>query len=111
MPDFLECCADQRRKEAVAELAAELTEFSQKGLVRLRGDLVQGRVLRGGWAGCVISYKGGHPGSTRRDRLGRANNPFTILWDRGWITDDEVLDSVDLELRRRGLAEDGSEIS
>jgi hypothetical protein len=60
-------------------------------------------VVRGSWAGCVISYKRGAPGSARRDRLGRARNAFTVLWDNGWLTDEEVTALVDLELARRRL--------
>jgi hypothetical protein len=94
----------QDRERAVAELEAELAEFSHDGLVLLKHHLDQGRVQRGSWAGCVISYKRGSAGSTRRDRNGRARNAFTVLWDGGWMTDEEVLDLVDLELIRRRLA-------
>jgi hypothetical protein len=91
----------QDRVQAVAELEEELAEFSYDGLTLLRRDLRRGRVVRGSWAGCVISYRRGEPGSTRRDHQGRPRNAFTVLWDGGWITDEEVLDRVDTELRRR----------
>jgi hypothetical protein len=92
------------REHAVSELEAELEEFSYDGLVLLRHDLLQGRVLRGSWAGCVISYKRGAAGSARRDRRGRARNAFTALWDSGWLTDEEVLRRVDTELARRRVS-------
>jgi len=89
------------RTPAMAELEAELAEFSHDGLTLLRHHLVEGRVLRGSWAGCVISYKRGDAGSARRDRCGRARNAFTRLWDSGWLTDEEVLQLVDGEIERR----------
>jgi hypothetical protein len=91
----------QDRTRAVADLEEELADFSYDGLVLLRSHLGEGRVLRGSWAGCVISYKRGDPGSARRDRQGRARNAFTRLWDAGWMTDEEVLRRVDAELARR----------
>jgi hypothetical protein len=91
----------QDRTRAVADLEEELADFSYDGLVLLRNHLGEGRVLRGSWAGCVISYKRGDPGSARRDRKGRARNAFTRLWDAGWMTDEEVLRRVDAELARR----------
>lgn len=84
-------CSETHRVEAVAELRDELAEFSHDGLVQLIEDLKRGAVVRGSWTGCVISYKRGAPGSARRDRHGRARNVFTILWDNGWLTDEEVL--------------------
>ncbi len=99
----LERCTEQHRNTAATELGAELAEFSFDGLVQLRDDLANGRVLRGSWTGCVISYKAGAPGSVRRDRLGRARNAFTALWDDGWITDEEVLAAIDHELRGRTI--------
>lgn len=111
----LDRCAEQNREEAVAELRSELAEFSHDGLVQLLEDLEDGDVVRGSWAGCVISYKRGGAGSARRDRLGRARNAFTILWDNGWITDEEVRAAVREELDRRrvpaldpGLAGEGA---
>src|SRR5687767_4492644 len=89
------------REEALGELRLELAEFSHDGLVQLREDLVEGTVIRGSWAGCVISYKRGAAGSARRDRLGRARNAFTVLWDNGWLTDEDVLSVAHIELRRR----------
>ena len=96
-------CTEQHREDAVAELRSELAEFSHDGLVQLLEDLEDGDVVRGSWAGCVISYKRGAAGSARRDRLGRARNAFTILWDNGWLTDEEVRDAVKAELERRRL--------
>lgn len=108
MHNTIERYSERHRDEALADLRAELLEFSHDGLVQLREDLVRSAVVRGSWAGCVISYKRGAPGSTRRDRLGRARNAFTVLWDNGWITDEEVLAVVDLELaRRRSLEREG----
>ncbi len=101
MQNPLDRCTDQHRNTATRELEAELAEFSFDGLVQLRVDLADGRVLRGSWTGCVISYKAGRPGSIRRDRSGRARNAFTVLWDHGWITDEEVLAAVDHELAAR----------
>jgi hypothetical protein len=91
----------QDHTRAVHELRAELAEFSYDGLVLLRHHLAEGRVLRGSWAGCVISYKRGAAGSARRDRHGHARNAFTTLWDSGWMTDEDVLSLVEAELRRR----------
>ncbi len=101
MHNTIERYSERHRDEALADLRAELNEFSHDGLVQLREDLARSAVVRGSWAGCVISYKRGAPGSTRRDRLGRARNAFTVLWDNGWLTDEEVLAMVDLELARR----------
>ena len=94
-------CSETHRTEAIAELSAELTGFSHDGLVQLSEDLEHGSVARGSWTGCVISYKRGAAGSVRRDRLGRARNAFTILWDSGWITDEETAACVNAELERR----------
>ena len=33
--------------------------------------------------------------------VGRARNAFTILWDSGWITDEEVRTAVTEEMGRR----------
>lgn len=99
----LDRCTEQNHEDAVAELRWELAEFSHDGLVQLLEDLNDGDVMRGSWAGCVISYKRGAAGSARRDRLGRARNAFTILWDNGWITDEEVRLAVVEELGRRAL--------
>ena len=97
-------CSETHRVEAVAELRAELAEFSHDGLVQLIEDLTHGAVVRGSWTGCVISYKRGAPGSARRDRLGRARNVFTILWDNGWLTEEEVLLEAKAQLRNAALA-------
>ena len=94
-------CPETHRMEAIAELRAELTDFSYDGLVQLAEDLTRGSVVRGSWTGCVISYKRGAAGSARRDRMGRARNSFTILWDNGWITDDEVIALTNMEMRCR----------
>lgn len=101
MTRTLEGCSERHRREAMTELAAELAEFSYDGLTLLRDDLAAGRVVRGSWAGCVLSYKRGTAGSTRRDRFGRARNALTVLWDSGWFTDEEVLAAVGHELDRR----------
>ena len=73
-------CTERYRQEGLRELAAELREFSYDGLVLLEEDLSAERVTRGSWAGCVLSYKRGAAGSTRRDRLGsrpqRAHRPL-----------------------------------
>jgi len=99
----IERYSEKHRDEALADLQAELREFNHDGLIQLREDLHRHSVVRGSWAGCVISYKRGAPGSARRDRLGRARNAFTVLWDNGWLTDEEVIAMVDLELARRRL--------
>lgn len=100
----IERYSEKHREEALADLHAELREFNHDGLVQLKEDLHRHSVVRGSWAGCVISYKRGAPGSARRDRLGRARNAFTVLWDNGWLTDEEVSALVDLELVRRRAA-------
>src|SRR3990170_1020889 len=96
--------SDGHRAEALTELQAELAEFSYDGLMQLRDDLAQHAVLRGSWAGCVISYKSGAPGSCRRDRRGRARNAFTVLWDNGWLSEDEVAGAVADEMMLRSVA-------
>lgn len=96
--------SDDHRLEAMAELRSELAEFSFDGLLQLRDDLAAHTVLRGSWAGCVISYKSGAPGSCRRDRRGRARNAFTILWDNGWLSDTDVAAAVADELTMRSAA-------
>lgn len=101
MQNGIERYSEKHREEALAELRAELAEFSHDGLIQLREDLARRAVVRGSWAGCVISYRRGAPGSARRDRLGRARNAFTVLWDNGWLTDEEVLGAVEVELARR----------
>lgn len=101
LSNTLNHCTERRRRKALIELAAELEEFSHDGLILLADDLDHGEVVRGSWTGCVISYKRGRPGSTRRDRMGRARNAFTVLWDGGWITDEEVADAVATELSER----------
>lgn len=101
MKQAIERYSEKHREEALADLRAELAEFNHDGLVQLREDMESGKVVRGSWAGCVISYKRGGPGSSRRDRLGRARNAFTVLWDNGWLTDEEVLEAIADELRRR----------
>ena len=97
----IEPCSEKHREEALAELRAELGAFSHDGLIELREDLARGTVLRGSWSGCVMSSKRGAAGSARRDRLGRARNAFTILWDNGWLTDEEVIGCIQSELLRR----------
>lgn len=101
MKNTLVGCSERHRKEGIRELVAELKEFSYDGLTLLRDDLEAGRVIRGSWAGCVLSYKRGAAGSTRRDRLGRARNALTVLWDGGWFTDEEVIAAVTRELASR----------
>jgi hypothetical protein len=91
----------QDRASAVAELEAELADFSHDGLTLLLQHLGEDRVLRGSWAGCVISYKRGAAGSARCDRRGRARNAFTTHWDSGWLSEEEVQRYVEAELARR----------
>ena len=93
--------SDNQRAEALAELRLELAEFNHDGLIQLAEDLAQHTVLRGSWSGCVISYKRGAAGSCRRDRLGRARNSFTVQWDNGWLSDDDVGCILREELARR----------
>jgi hypothetical protein len=97
----MERYSELHRNEALTELRSELADFSFDGLVQLREDLSRQTVLRGSWSGCVISYKSGAPGSCRRDRLGRARNAFTVLWDNGWLTDADVRSMVVAELASR----------
>lgn len=106
MQNSLVGCIERHRQEALKELVIELTEFSYDGLTLLAHDLAEGQVIRGSWAGCVLSYKRGRPGSSRRDRCGRARNPFTILWDDGVLTDEEVLATVIREKARRAATLD-----
>ena len=101
MRDWIECAQRGQQEAALGELHEELAEFSHDGLVQLKEDLRRHTVARGSWAGCVISYRRGAAGSARRDRLGRARNAFTILWDHGWLTDEEVIAAADTELNRR----------
>ena len=96
--------ASDHRVDAMSELRAELAEFSFDGLLQLRDDLARHTVLRGSWAGCVISYRSGAPGSCRRDRCGRARNAFTVLWDNGWLSDDDVAAAVADEIALRSAA-------
>jgi hypothetical protein len=105
MPKRFERCSEMHRDEALGELRAELADFSHDGLVQLTEDLNSGVVMRGSWTGCVISYKRGAAGSARRDRMGRARNAFTILWDNGWLTSEDVLEQTAAELRRRRTLE------
>jgi hypothetical protein len=101
MQNSLERYSESHREEALLELRLELAEFSHDGLTQLAEDLMRNAVARGSWGGCVISYKRGAPGSARRDRLGRARNAFTILWDNGWLTDEDVLVLARRELSTR----------
>ena len=96
--------SEEDYRAAFDVLRAELEEFSYDGLVQLYEDLQQQKVLRGTWAGCVISYKRGAAGSARRDRNGAARNAFTVMWDTGVITESEVLAVVEREMARRGIA-------
>jgi len=97
----MEKYSEHHRIEALTELRSELADFCHDGLIQLREDLSQQTVMRGSWTGCVISYKSGAPGSCRRDRMGRARNAFTVLWDNGWITDSDVRRLLDAELASR----------
>lgn len=101
MQHRIERYSEQHRETALEELRHELADFNYDGLIQLREDLERHAVIRGSWSGCVISYKKGGAGSCRRDRLGRARNAFTVLWDNGWLTDEEVEGAIDLELARR----------
>lgn len=96
--------SDDRRADALTELRAELAEFSHDGLLLLREDLHRHAVLRGSWTGCVISYKRGSPGSCRRDRRGRARNAFTVLWDNGWLSEDDIQAAITVEITLRAAA-------
>ena len=101
MRDWITGANRGQQEAALSELRAELGEFSHDGLIQLREDLKRHIVARGSWSGCVISYRRGAAGSARRDRFGRARNAFTILWDNGWLTDEEVLSAADAEAARR----------
>jgi hypothetical protein len=93
--------SELERIDALDELRAELRHFSHDGLVQLADDMAHDKVLRGTWSGCVISYRRGAAGSARRDRLGRARNAFTVLWDGGCLEGADVLHLVRLELSFR----------
>lgn len=86
---------------AVSTLKEELREFSFDGLVSLLENLEKDVVPRGSWGGCPLSYRGGFPGSARRDCNGNARNAFTVFWDSEWISREEVLDFVRWEFLRR----------
>lgn len=90
-----------RLSDADAELRAELREFSHDGLIQLEQDLVAQRVKRGTWAGCVLSYRRGYPGSVDCDRMGRRGNIFTRFWDAERIDTERVLRLVRAELEAR----------
>jgi hypothetical protein len=95
---------DSYRAEALSELRRELAHFCHDGLVQLGEDLRHHAVTRGSWSGCVISYRMGSAGSARRDRLGRARNAFTALWDNGGLADEDVALLLHQELARRAAA-------
>jgi len=95
---------EEREAKALAELRAELDRFSFDGLIQLAEDLKEGRVLRGTWAGCVLSYRAGARGSVRSDRLGRVRNAFTEAWDGCYLIEADVLAEVEAELARRAPA-------
>jgi hypothetical protein len=101
MQDWIGAANRGQLDAALNELSAELEQFSHDGLVQLRDDLRHHTVARGSWSGCVISYRRGGAGSARRDRFGRARNEFTILWDHGWLTDEDVIFALETEMRRR----------
>lgn len=89
------------KDRALRELRSELKNFSHDGLVALSEDLGRDSVLRGSWTGCALSYRSGAPGSARRDSWGRARNAFTVVWDFGGLTTEEVRREVEEELARR----------
>lgn len=108
----LECYTEEHREEAMETLRTELAGFSHDGLVTLGEALRQKMPVKGSWGGCPLSYRRGEAGTSRRDSLGRARNPFTILWDNGWIVEEEVLSCVEAELsRREDGREDGQEVA
>jgi hypothetical protein len=92
------------RREALTELNLELSQFSHDGLVQLIDDLTAHAVTRGSWDGCVLSYRRGAAGSATRDQRGRTRTAFTVLWDGGMLTSEEVLRSAAAELSRRRAA-------
>lgn len=89
--------------EAMDALHEELKTFSEVGLHVLKSDLQEGRLIRGSWAGCPLSYKHGAAGSSNRDCRGRARNDFTILWDNEHISRQEVIMAVSREIERRAV--------
>ena len=95
------------REQAFRELRKELREFIPDGLIKLEADLTNGKVRRGSWAGCVLSYRRGGARSVMRDSRGRARNSFTVLWDNSSISNDEVREVVRAELVRRRSAPAG----
>ena len=87
--------------EAVEVLKKNLRGFSFDGLTELEKDLENDAVNFGTWDGCVLSYRRGERGTTRRDCDGKARNAFTIFWDHGWIKREDVLDAVRQEILTR----------
>lgn len=101
MSTMIERYSVKHRAEAFDTLRTEIAEFAYDALTTLLEDLKAGRVKRGSWAGCVLSYKSGAPGSCRRDSMGRAANAFTVLYDNRWLTDEDVIAEVEAEIERR----------
>jgi hypothetical protein len=101
MQSWMERYAGGGRSDALAELTTALGEFAHDGLTQLAADLSEHAVRRGSWGGCVLSYRAGRGGSVRRDQRGRARTAFTVLWDDGVLTDEEVLARVRSEIDRR----------
>jgi hypothetical protein len=103
MQSWMERYAGGGRSEALAELTTALAEFGHDALTQLAADLADHAVPRGSWDGCVLSYRAGQAGSVRCDHRGRTRTAFTVLWDDGVLTDEEVLASVRSEIERRKL--------
>lgn len=91
------------RTNALREFQLELRQFCVDGLTKLEEDLRNQQVSRGTWAGCVMSYGGGAPGSRRADRHGNKRNAFTRLWDASLLNEEDLLPLVQEERARRGL--------
>jgi hypothetical protein len=89
------------QERGVQDLRKNLGAFAFDALVLLEQDLREGKVKRGTWDGCVISYMRGAPGSVHQDVDGRGGNAFTLLWDRRWMTFPVVLREVQAEILRR----------
>ena len=101
MPGSITGLAGGLHAQALAELRCELKRFRTTGLRALRRDLGAGRVTRGSWSACPLSYREGGRGTSRHDHRGRPHNAFTRLWDAGWLLGAEVAVEVAQELGRR----------
>lgn len=92
---------DEKKMKAIHKLQNELSSFSHDGLIQLKEDLLENKVEKGSWGGCVLSYKRGYAGSVNTDNNEKARNLFTIEWDGNRLSNEEVVSSIDYELDLR----------